>query len=394
MSAIKSILKKIRDLYISIFANITFKKSRYIKDSMIILRSDAIGDYLLFRNFLKEIRDVYPKYNITLIGNIAWKQLAIHFDKEIIDNFIFFNPKKLTKNPLYATQFLRTLKNNKYDIFINAVHSRDAINFLLSKYINASLCIAPQGDYINTTQNAKAKNDRIYTKIYPSKKEILFEFYRNMEFFQNFLNKKLETKLELDSTNLAFKYIQDKFKLQTPYSVLFIGASTSFRKWNIESFGEVGIHLIKKYQQNIVICGGIDDKENANILQKIIESKESSKQIYNLAGATSLLELARIVYNGNHLISNETSCAHLGAILYTTNVFVVYNGNHLGRFIPYPKGLRDKYYPVFHHFIKNNFDKYEELSNAYAYKSTLDINEITAQDAIKIIDLTLQKEKK
>ena len=142
MSAIKSILKKIRDLYISIFANITFKKSRCIKDSMIILRSDAIGDYLLFRNFLKEIRDVYPKYNITLIGNIAWKQLAIHFDKEIIDNFIFFNPKKLTKNPLYATQFLRTLKNNKYDIFINAVHSRDAINFLLSKYINASLCIA------------------------------------------------------------------------------------------------------------------------------------------------------------------------------------------------------------------------------------------------------------
>ncbi|MBR7117884.1 MAG: glycosyltransferase family 9 protein [Helicobacteraceae bacterium] len=397
MSAIKSILKKMRDLYIFTFANITFKKPQYIQDSIIILRNDAIGDYLLFRNFLHEIRDSYPKYKITLLGNVAWSELSLHFDKEIIDDFIFFNPQYLARKPLYAVHFLQTLKNKKYDIFINAVHSRDTTNFLLSRYINANSSFAPQGDYINTTQKTKIKNDKIYTKIYPSKKEILFEFYRNMEFCQNFLDKKLKTKLELDSTKLIpFKSLQDKFKLQIPYSILFIGASTAFRKWNVESFAQVGIHLIENYHQNIVICGGKDDKENAEILQEIMQStsKKYNKHIYNIVGITNLLELASVVYNGNHLISNETSCAHLGAILDTTITIVVSNGNHLGRFIPYPKELRDKYYPVFHHFISNNPSKYEELSNAYAYKSTLDINEITPHDVIKIIDLTLQKERK
>ena len=388
-SSIKFILKKLRDLFVFIFANIISKKPRYIKDSIIILRSDAIGDYLLFRNFLKEIKIAYPSHNITLLGNITWSELALYFDKENIDHFIFFHPVKLTKNPLYAVRFLHKLKQNKYSIFINTLYSRDSINFLLSTYINADFSTAPKGDCIDATKSAKKKNDKIYTKIYPSKQEILFEFYRNMEFFEHFLHKKLKTRLEISYTKIL--EINEKFTLKTPYSILFIGASTAFRKWNIESFGKVGIYLIEKYAQNIVICGGKEDKENADKLQKILESKQS--KIYNLAGLTSLLDLTKIVHNSKCLITNETSCAHLGAILDTTNVFVVSNGNHLGRFIPYPKELREKYYPIFHHFIRQNIDKYEELSNEYAYKSTLDINEISFLDVIEMINLTLQKEK-
>ena len=125
---------------------------------------------------------------------------------------------------------------------------------------------------------------------------------------------------------------------------------------------------------------------------EILESKINAKhKVFNMVGKTSLNALGGIVYNGNLLVSNETSAAHLAAILDTAIVIAVSNGNHLGRFIPYPKGLRDKYYPVFHPFIEENFDKYEELSNAYAYQSTLDINEITAKQVIGVIDKIMTK---
>ena len=38
-----------------------------------------------------------------------------------------------------------------------------------------------------------------------------------------------------------------------------------------------------------------------------------------------------------------------------------------------------------------NFDKFEELSNTYAYQSTLDINEITAKQVIGVIDKIMTK---
>lgn len=109
-----------------------------------------------------------------------------------------------------------------------------------------------------------------------------------------------------------------------------------------------------------------------------------------MVGKTSLTTLGGIVYNGNLLISNETSCAHLGALLDKTIIIVVSNGNHLGRFIPYPKSISDKYYPVFHPFIENNLQNYKQLSNQYKYKSDLDINEINVKNVINKIDYAIK----
>ena len=47
-------------------------------NTLLIIRLDAIGDYLLFRNFLSVIRASrkYKDYEITLCGNIVWKDLS------------------------------------------------------------------------------------------------------------------------------------------------------------------------------------------------------------------------------------------------------------------------------------------------------------------------------
>lgn len=354
-----------------------------MQDSIIILRSDAIGDYLLFRNFLSELKISYPTYHITLCGNLAYKELATTLDSEFVDTFIWIDIKRM-KNTMYRICTLRKLKTTAYDIFINPLHSRDSINILLSTAIYAREKVAPQGDSVNVSAKEKAKNDRIYSQLTPSKAGIMFEFYRNREFFEYFLGRSLEI---LPSINHNLLPPIEHFNLPKDYSVLFIGASMAYRKWSVEHFAKVALHLIECYHQHIVICSGKEDSELANNLIQIIESKKhNDRQIINLVGKTSLTQLGEVVYNGNLLVSNETSCVHLASILDTTIVIVVSNGNHLGRFIPYPKEICDKYYPVFHRFIEDNLDKYEELSNKFAYKSTLDINEITPDKVIGVID--------
>ena len=143
---------------------------------------------------------------------------------------------------------------------------------------------------------------------------------------------------------------------------------------------------MRVYKHNLLICGGNADIESGFYLEQLLKVKNCKQSIYNLTGKTTLVELVSLVYNGSLLVSNETSAVHLAALLDTAIIIVVSNGNHLGRFIPYPKEIRDKYYPVFHPYITANYARYKELSNAFAYKSTLNIDDIQPKQVIDVID--------
>ncbi len=383
-SILRPILLPILELLepcISIFAYTKPKIHR--QKSIVILRTDAIGDYLLFRAFLREVREAYPTYHITLIGNSVWKSLYEYFDASYCDDCMWIHTADFQTKRFYKTiAILRHIKQIRYELLINPQHSRDKLNATIASHINALSKIAPQGDDVNLSPRKKARHDRIYSTLTPSSPEILFEFYRNKEFFEQLLQKPLSTspKLHLPSPTPPH--------YKQPYSILFVGASAKYRRWSVKHFAEVGEHLMRVYKHNVLICGGNADIESGFYLEQLLQAKvkDCKQSIYNLTGKTTLAELVSLVYNGSLLVSNETSAVHLAALLATTIIIVVYNGNHLGRFIPYPKEIRDKYYPVFHPYITANYARYKELSNAFAYKSTLNINDIQPRQVIDVID--------
>ncbi|STQ87075.1 lipopolysaccharide heptosyltransferase family protein [Helicobacter muridarum] len=371
------------------------------KDSIIIIKTDSIGDYLLFRNFIPEIRLAYPKYSITLLGNIAWKTLSKSLDSNYIDEFIWIDKGRFPKKYLHTIIKLHKIQYSCYDILINPLHSRDETSELIAKYIFANSKYTSQGDCINLQSDAKQKADLIYTKLFPSSKSILFEFYRNQEFFENFLNKKLSIKLCIESKIKTQNHHIKKTIEQGEYATLFIGANAIYRKWSMDHFAKVACYLAR-HNMNIIICGGKEDLENSNLLVSIIsksikdmplgnDSKQPNKtnlNITNLVGQTTLNELAQIVQNASMLISNETGCAHLGAII-GIPTFVISNGNHLGRFTPYPKALQKIYYAIYPKSIMqaiNNEKAYMDLCQSFAFRSNLAINEINADCVISTIE--------
>ncbi len=56
--------------------------------SILIVRLDAIGDYILFRNYLEIIKNTFKNYRVILAGNITWKNIAEELDREFVDEFI------------------------------------------------------------------------------------------------------------------------------------------------------------------------------------------------------------------------------------------------------------------------------------------------------------------
>lgn len=358
-----------------VVATIIDMQSNKKNSKVVIIRTDAIGDYVLFRNFLKPLYEKYGK--LTFVGNVACKELVTQLDGEYIKHFIAIDRKKISRNLIYRFKIIKELKKTSYEILINSIYSRDRVSEDIVRIIDAREKIASIGDCSNLPKGIKQQYDKNYTTLLPAKQEIMFEFYRNLEFFQNLLGKDLHVDFFIDLKKIDR---ERDFGIIPPYSVFFIGASAQYRKWGNNHFVEVGKFLHSNFYENIVICGGKEDFENGEYIRQKLE--QNSIYCLNLCGKTSLLDLARVVYNGNHLISNETSCVHIAKAIRHDKVFVVSNGNHLHRFTPYPKELGGEYYGIFHPFIQANLDEYVFISNYSGKTSTLDINDISSQSVI------------
>lgn len=374
MKRLKSILK----FFVHGIINKLVYNEQYIYEkSILFIRLDAIGDYILFRNFIEIIRksDKYKDYKITLLGNEVWKEIAEEFDEEFIDNFIWLNRKKFNKNLIYRYKKLKEIVKNGYEIVVNPAYSREFYySDVIVKVLTAKKKIGSVGDLSNMKSWQKKISDTYYTKLIPAKKEIMFEFYRNKEFFENLL----ETKLDIKKPHINLKSKNISFQLPKEYAILFIGARLGNRKWSIRNFAKVGRYIKSKYGYEIILCGGREDMNDVKKFKKYF-----GMDFTDLTGETSLTELLCIVYNANLMVSNDTSVPHLAvASGVSYALFVVYSGIHYGRFVPYPKEIYENYHAILHPDIEMDLENYKKLSNSYGYRMTLDINDITAKSVI------------
>ena len=237
-------------------------------------------------------------------------------------------------------------------------------------------------NYSNISKEEKTISDRFYTKIIPADSKTKFEFDRNREFFEKLLNQNILLKApffyktKIKDTN--------NFNL-TNYAVLFPGASEVNKIWDYKNFYEVGNYLYNKYNLNIVICGGKEDKIYATKIREL-----SNGSFTDLTGETTLTDMIAILSNAKILISNDTSSVHFAQACDTKTVFVL-NGRHFGRFAPYPKTISESAVSIYPKEIVD-IDKYfDQYAKEYEHHSALDINSISVESVIYHIDKLLKK---
>ncbi|MCX5679801.1 MAG: glycosyltransferase family 9 protein [Candidatus Omnitrophica bacterium] len=362
------------------------RNPRQVKsNSILLVRLDDIGDYILFRNFIQVLKksDKYRGYSITLCGNLAWKEIAETFDREYIEEYIWVDNKRLEKDLVYRYKKLKEIRSKGYEVAIHPVYSRRFYyGDNIIKLVSAKEKIGSTGNFSNIKKWQKYIADKYYTKLVPAKKNTLFELFRNKEFFENLLNEKND----IGKTSLELTMVKNIIKLPENYVVLFIGAGKKWRKWPSEYFAEAAKFICKNYGLQIFICGAKDDESNADKIREILTGFE----VHDLTDKTSLVDLVLIISKAKLLISNETLAPHI-AMAVNTQTIVLSNGLHFGRFTPYPISITDKYHALYPPEIENHSNDYKELSNRYSYESKLNIGEIKVEKLIKKVDEVMEK---
>ncbi|MEI6480333.1 MAG: glycosyltransferase family 9 protein [bacterium] len=368
-------------LYILVIVKFRFKKkNKSTNKTLLIIKLDAIGDYVLFRNFLEEIRtsSTYKDYKITFLGNSVVKDLSETLDKAFVDEFIWIKKRNVFKNPLSILK-IADLIYNKFNTTIHATYSREFIGDLLVKLSGSETRIGFYGDCNNISEKEKNKTNTWYTKLVPIDPKINFEFYKNKSFFSQILNSELIIKKPyIDLKNLQ---ISTPPILPSNFVLLFPGAQQNFRRWPADKFQSIANYLINKYNLDIVICGSKSDSALANII-----NPDDNKRIFDLTGKTSLTQLIFIISKAKLVISNDTSGAHIGAALDIPTI-ILSQFNHYMRFVPYPSEISDKMFCLLPHI----FDTVpqNELIEKFKLGSDVDISLISIDDVKEAIIKTI-----
>lgn len=365
-------------LFLPVFRGLSKPNNK--KRSLLLFRVDAIGDYILFRNYI-EVLSESPKYfnfDITLLGNVLWKDLAESLDESYVNNFIWFDRKKYDSDPLYKFSFLLDLSKVKYTQLIHPAYSREELTDNVVRLIHADKKIGCFGDHSNIKPEVKIKTDSFYTNLLPASNEIVFEYYRYREFFENLLEQKIVLKKPLINDS----NIQQSLDLPANYVTIVPGAGFAFRQWSAQNFSIVAEDVSSKYGYDIIIVGSGEEHSIAEQIKRV------NSNFINLAGKISLVQLLEVISKSRLVIANETSAIHI-SVAVGTEAICISNANHFGRFNPYPREITDKISYIYPPELENPTDKFDKMVEAYSSGSDLDINTIEPLQVLEVLKLKL-----
>jgi ADP-heptose:LPS heptosyltransferase len=295
------------------------------KAGVLLVRLDLIGDFVLWLDSAQAYRRLYPNTKITLVVNDACAELAralTHWDE-----VVGVNVHKLRIDFVYRLRTFVKLRQRNCAVAIQPTFSREFVGDLVLRSTYAPARIGYTGDTNNILLTQKVKTDLWYSLLISSDAACTMELSINAHFIrelgcEGFLSN-VPTIPKVTTLNASFTH--DK-----PYIVIAPGASWHPKQWPFDHFAALIERLNSQFDGHFVLCGGQGDK----VLCERLALGFSLRNVTNLAGQTSLLDLVEILRGAKLVVTNDSAPVHIAAATNTPSVCIL-GGGHYGRFLPY-----------------------------------------------------------
>jgi glycosyltransferase involved in cell wall biosynthesis/ADP-heptose:LPS heptosyltransferase/tetratricopeptide (TPR) repeat protein len=320
------------------FNPLGIQTGRQSRKKILIIRPDAIGDFVLFAGTLKYYRRLFDNTDTKRSEGPA-SEIHLFLKKHVaelakncpdVDCLIEFDAKMLEEDESYSSRLFSHLKEQKYDVAIYPVYSRSPQGDLLTLESGAAKTIAFDGNNSNIADSVKICNDEKYTRLVPTSKEWSLEIKRSEEMVRALgigPDEPVTPKIWLtDEDDQAARQLLTQMKIEDP--IIFCPfAQHAIRHWPVDNWAKV----LAKYEQfPVLICGSADNHKEAEQIIKL----SGHPRAFNLCGKTGLRELAALLTKSKLCIGVESAAGHIAAAAGCPHVILI-GGGHFGRFMPY-----------------------------------------------------------
>jgi ADP-heptose:LPS heptosyltransferase len=296
---------------------------------LLVFRLDLLGDYLVCRPFFNcLVRDApFGETSFSFAGNKMLQDFAEVADAEVFSDFTWIDRGKFMNSLWYRWKILSGIRRRGFSTVINPSHTRQ---YWLESVVRISgakrrIAASATGRYMNSWEQSLA--DSWYSSILVTGNEPCFEFFRNQAFFRQFA-----PSAGLVTGMGAHRLPQSHRK---KLILLAPGASTEERRWPAEHFAALAEALAEEFPDfRFGLTGSPAEEELCRGIA--LHCPASKPEVF--AGHLSLTDSVKLISEATLLVANESGSVHIAAGSGTPCVCIS-NGNHFGRWNPYPESV-------------------------------------------------------
>ena len=293
-------------------------------NSVLLVRLDLIGDFVIWLDAAKEFKTLYPNKNIVLYANSSWASLAEKLS--YWDQVVTIDVPRLRADHLYRLRFLVQTRWQGFGIAIQPTYSREYVGDLVIRATQAAQRIAHLGDFNNITAENKTISDAWYTRLISTTASPAVEFTLNAELIRSLGKPEFKSALPILP---VLAELPSDMEIKTRYCVIVPGASWAPKTWPIDNFAQVAKQIKGQYGLKIVLCGTASEQGLCRQL-----AMSCGGEVLDFAGKTSLIQFVELIRYSALVVANDSSSVHIAAATGVQAVCIL-GGGHYGRFLPY-----------------------------------------------------------
>jgi len=282
---------------------------------ILVIKLSAIGDVIQTFPMVEALKHQYPQAQIDwLVEEDASDLLAGHpaLNRVIVSRRKSWQKhlwgKRAIRNILKDIgNFINELRSVKYDWVIdNHGLLKSGLLVFLSRGVRKigfkpSPGIADEGNYLFTNERYQALPiERHALERYL---DLIAQLGVSVDPFV------LKYSVPAESLEKAKKLLTENGFFSHPLVVIHPMAKWPTKQWPLENFARLANALMPK-EASVVLTGSGQDRE---ALKKIQEQTQYPQKVLNLAGQTSLIELAGLFYLSDLVLTTDTGPMHLAA---------------------------------------------------------------------------------
>lgn len=305
------------------------------KEKVLIECHSLLGDLVLMTPMIKELRRKKPDILIDVaIASAAEKELLSMMGENIINNYYFFRPDRMSK--IEILKLIMTLRKNHYDYGIVSVNENEKLGSLFLKLVGCKKQIGERAEikhsflqYNCEIDNANIKhrverntNLLVGLGVEPEINGITLCIESDLKkrmIEQIGIENQLVVGICLGTGDFVWK---DKKRGSITYNC---------KKWGYNNFLQLTSILSKQYK--VIWIGGKKEKEELE-KEKIDVLKEPAYSAVNMIGKTSIKESLALLDCCDVVVGGDTGMMHCAAAL-GKNTLCIIGGTDPEKIKPY-----------------------------------------------------------
>ncbi|HYV30157.1 MAG TPA: glycosyltransferase, partial [Candidatus Binatia bacterium] len=293
---------------------------------ILFVRTDAIGDAVLAASMLPLLHRKYPAAKLAVLCRALVSELYLACP--FVDRVICFDWQKVQGDAAARREIVREIAEFQPELILNSIYSREVVTEALILAQQAPQVIGLEGNLSNISAQDRADCDRFYSRLLSSPGEHKPELERHRDFLAGLgvAADRLEPQVWTAPADeaLADAFFKEQRLESATTIALFPGAQHDWKVY--PRFAEV-LRSLTGFR--FLIFGGPEVAGPADQL-----AAEVPGPCLNLAGKTTLREMAALFRKCRLYVGTDSAGAHVACAVGLPNV-VVLGGGHFGRFLPY-----------------------------------------------------------